>query len=1114
MKTLVLTILISAAMMAWPTSGTAATIVVDTTMDVVANDGYCSLREAIINARNQNQSGSVDCAAGSAGINTIIFHRSLANATVTLNGNFLPGASGQMIIEGPAPGDSGGITLDANLASQVMHSTGQGVDETLTILRDLTITNGRHPTGGGGALSVSSATMQLENVVVSNSATSGDFAGNGGAIFGASARIILIDSQVVDNATEGDNFRGGGIYVQASELTLIRSRVLNNRTFGQHAHGAGIAASTNQGSTLGNQVHIIDSVIAGNSAQGSSSSGGGLYANFSSVVIENSTISGNSTSFQAGGLWVGNGELNLINSTVSANSGAITGGVRVMEGTGTLLHSTVAFNHAPPPYSRDISVQGTTNTAATLNLINALVVQADSGATTCSATLNGSIANHNSLSTHASCTGVATAPEAIHLGPLVQHGGLTRVHPLWPGSVAIDAGGDCETDFGISHDQLGEARPGGTSSACDLGAFEVAGPPITADLQIVKSVNPTAAEVGENVTFTITATNLGPDHDSGVVVADQLPAGFTFVSSTAEVGSYDEVTGLWEISRLVASGSRTLTIEATATGINDYVNTATVWGERFDPDLSNNSDQAVVAVIPHQVDLEIVKTVYPLESAIDEIVTFTLTAGNRGPDPATGVVVVDSLPSGYLFVSASSDTGAYDPSSGQWMVGDLAVGQQEQLLIEAQVRSFTNYLNTATISGDQDDPDLTNNNDSAEPYIPPPPEAITVNTLLDVVADDGLCSLREAIINALNQDQSGSTDCVVARTVRFDKSLIGGTIELNGTQFPTVGEDLFIEGPVPGDPGGLTLDAGGMSRFFDMDDAADFSISNMTLTGGRTTGAGEHGGAMRLTEGTHALLERVRLIGNMTENGSGGAIYAHDSTVSVNDSELVGNQVLAATESGGAIHAHLRSIELFGTTLADNQSTGNGGGIHVNHGELSMVNSTLSGNTSGGSGGGVNLDRSSATLIHTTVAFNNASNGGGGIYVTASSDDPVELSLLNSLAVGNHCHVSGAANYTLVSTGSLSTASGCVEGSATAAEDIKLQELAENGGLTRTHAIVADSVAIEFAGDCQGDFSVFQDQRGEPRPGGNSTACDAGAFEFSYRHIDSIFNDRFAGAGQ
>ena len=54
--------------------------------DVVANDSLCSLREAITNANDASQSGSVECAAGGVDGKTIAFAPSLAGGTIVLNG--------------------------------------------------------------------------------------------------------------------------------------------------------------------------------------------------------------------------------------------------------------------------------------------------------------------------------------------------------------------------------------------------------------------------------------------------------------------------------------------------------------------------------------------------------------------------------------------------------------------------------------------------------------------------------------------------------------------------------------------------------------------------------------------------------------------------------------------------------------------------------------------------------------------------------------------------------------------------------------------------------------------------------------------------------------------
>jgi len=88
-------------------------------------------------------------------------------------------------------------------------------------------------------------------------------------------------------------------------------------------------------------------------------------------------------------------------------------------------------------------------------------------------------------------------------------------------------------------------------------------------------------------------------------------------------------------------------------------------------------------------------------------VTFTVTATNNGPDAATGVTVLDPLPSGLTYVSSTG--GSYDPMSGTWTVGALTNGVTSALTIVARVTRTGMMTTTATISGNQFDPVSGNN---------------------------------------------------------------------------------------------------------------------------------------------------------------------------------------------------------------------------------------------------------------------------------------------------------------------------------------------------------------------------------------------------------------------
>ena len=96
-------------------------------------------------------------------------------------------------------------------------------------------------------------------------------------------------------------------------------------------------------------------------------------------------------------------------------------------------------------------------------------------------------------------------------------------------------------------------------------------------------------------------------------------------------------------------------------------------------------------------------------------ITFQITVTNDGPQEASGVEVRDLLPSGFDFVLFSSSTGSYNQTTGIWLVGNIASGASETLLIDALVNPSGNYLNVAEISAsDSIDPDSSPNNDDGD----------------------------------------------------------------------------------------------------------------------------------------------------------------------------------------------------------------------------------------------------------------------------------------------------------------------------------------------------------------------------------------------------------------
>ena len=249
----------------------------------------------------------------------------------------------------------------------------------------------------------------------------------------------------------------------------------------------------------------------------------------------------------------------------------------------------------------------------------------------------------------------------------------------------------------------------------DTSTATVLVPTGVADVAVTKTVDNAAPTVGANVTFTITASDLGPSDATGVAITDALPSGLTFVSATPSQGTYVPGTGVWSIGSILFGTSKTLSIVATVTQPGNIVNTATkTAGNETDPNSSNNSASVVVNGPPAVADIQVQKTVDVPAPLVGANVVFTIAVLNAGPSQATNVVVTDLLPPGLAFVSATPAQGAYVPGTGVWTIGTLANGASTTLTVTATVSAAGTYVNMALKTGETEfDPNTANDQASA-----------------------------------------------------------------------------------------------------------------------------------------------------------------------------------------------------------------------------------------------------------------------------------------------------------------------------------------------------------------------------------------------------------------
>ncbi|MCF7979560.1 MAG: hypothetical protein K9L82_16430 [Chromatiaceae bacterium] len=279
----------------------------------------------------------------------------------------------------------------------------------------------------------------------------------------------------------------------------------------------------------------------------------------------------------------------------------------------------------------------------------------------------------------------------------------------------------------------------------------------------------------------------------------------------------------------------------------------------------------------------------------------------------------------------------------------------------------------------------------------------------------------------------------------------------------TAGVELVIEGNGnSGDWNGNLFDG---VRPFLIQAGSKVTINDFLITNGNVEGIERGGGIRNLGNLT---INRCTIAGNRSELNGGGINNASEAVMEINDSTISGNQ-LVGTDSGET-----------------------GGGIS-NEGTLTISNSTISGNTSSSDGGGI-ATSSALVLDSVTVTGNSAlgaSAAGAGVYVGGFGTMTARNSILAGNSGAEDCtsFLSPAtdAGYNLVQ-----TQDGCNftdgDNGTIVGQAPQLGQLRDNGGPTRTHALLTGSPAIDA-----GDTELTTDQRGFSRPAG--AADDIGAFE-------------------
>ena len=183
-------------------------------------------------------------------------------------------------------------------------------------------------------------------------------------------------------------------------------------------------------------------------------------------------------------------------------------------------------------------------------------------------------------------------------------------------------------------------------------------------------------------------------------------------------------------------------------------------------------------------------------------------------------------------------------------------------------------------------------------------------------------------------------------------------------------------------------------------------------------------------------------------------------------------------------------------TISANSADENGGGLRLHLEDLvsfTSVNNTVSGNNAGIEGGGLHIttmDSVVVTLRSNTITDNSSDTPfeAGGLYVFDSGSDNT-FNVINTIIANSPSDINDDCSLSTFSDGLTIDSVSIIEDGTCGAlrfDDPGLLPLAENGGLTLTHALSESSIALNTGASCEPN-----DQRSEAR----TDVCDVGAYE-------------------
>ena len=242
-----------------------------------------------------------------------------------------------------------------------------------------------------------------------------------------------------------------------------------------------------------------------------------------------------------------------------------------------------------------------------------------------------------------------------------------------------------------------------------------------ADLSVDMTASTNQITLGQTVTFTAVVFNDGPSAADGAQLLFRTPTDLMIERTSIDgAGGCTGIPGLQRCSLpgLENGATRTVTFVTTPSSPGTLTAIGSAVADSPDP-MPNNNDDSVNVTVTAAIDLLIEKTSLFDTAVAGRDFDFDLAVGNQGGAPAPNVIVTDTLPSGVMFVEATTAEGTtceHEAGLVTCTIPMLGAGVTEMIGIKIAVDPSTRgtIANLAVVTGTENDPVPENNESTLE----------------------------------------------------------------------------------------------------------------------------------------------------------------------------------------------------------------------------------------------------------------------------------------------------------------------------------------------------------------------------------------------------------------